>query len=77
MGGFEVIGFKIRVIFEDFRFGGLSTEEFEQEFDGVAEATNAGFPMANLRGNCDAFEELLCRHGVRISGFGISPRWNA
>jgi len=75
VSGFQVIGLKVRVVSENVGFGGFAAEELEQEFDGIAETADAGFPMADLRGDGDALEEIFCGHVERIAWNGGKPRW--
>jgi hypothetical protein len=47
--GRNVFGFEVFIICENFCGSHACAEEFENHFDGVAKATNAGFAVADVR----------------------------
>lgn len=77
VSGFQVIGLKVRVVGEDVGFGGFAAKELKQEFDGIAEPADAGFTMADIRGEGDAFEKIFCGHEESVAWIGGKPRWEA
>jgi hypothetical protein len=66
MGGLEVFGFKVGKIREDVGLGGFATEEFQEEFDGIAQATDARFAVADIRRAGDAAKQWIRDHVGRL-----------
>jgi len=62
-GGQNVLGFKKRVIRENFLVAGVVTQEIEDIRDAYAFAPNAGLSAAFTRLDCYPFQQV---HGLKV-----------
>jgi hypothetical protein len=58
----QVLILKVLVVGKDFLMSHTAAEEFEEGFNRVAKAANAGFAMANVRGGGDSSEKVFGIH---------------
>jgi hypothetical protein len=80
VGGAQVVGLEVRILGENVGLGGIAGEEFKKELDGIAQAADAGFAVADVGRHGDAAEEFFGGHDDgKVSDWRIiaSGEWRA